>query len=85
MLLDSQVVQRLRDHMGINLHLVDASDRFLSALEGVVDPEQKRKIIGANFIEVFQVTLIPTSPTHLIPGLIWCNRWDGGTRKRLSA
>jgi GMP synthase (glutamine-hydrolysing) len=39
---------------GIRLHVVDAADRFLSALEGVTDPEQKRKIIGREFIRVFE-------------------------------
>jgi GMP synthase (glutamine-hydrolysing) len=39
--------------MGLNIIGVDASDRFLSALKGVEDPEQKRKIIGRTFIEVF--------------------------------
>lgn len=39
--------------MGLNVKGVDASDRFLSALAGVKDPEQKRKIIGRVFIEVF--------------------------------
>ena len=48
------VVSRLRDRLGLNLHLVDASQKFLSALEGVSDPEQKRKTIGRLFIETFQ-------------------------------
>src|SRR6266700_3173066 len=39
---------------GINLHVVDAADRFLAALAGVEDPEQKRKIIGREFIRVFE-------------------------------
>lgn len=39
--------------LGIELHLVDASERFLTALAGVSDPETKRKIIGREFIEVF--------------------------------
>ncbi|MGH3737627.1 MAG: glutamine-hydrolyzing GMP synthase [Micromonosporaceae bacterium] len=39
---------------GIQLKVVDAADRFLSALEGVSDPEQKRKIIGREFIRVFE-------------------------------
>jgi GMP synthase PP-ATPase subunit len=42
------------DRMGINLHLVDAVDLFLGRLEGVTDPEKKRKIIGSTFIDVFQ-------------------------------
>ncbi|MCY7411309.1 MAG: glutamine-hydrolyzing GMP synthase, partial [Chitinophagales bacterium] len=40
--------------MGLNIDGVDASDRFLNALEGVGDPEKKRKIIGENFIRVFE-------------------------------
>jgi GMP synthase (glutamine-hydrolysing) len=39
---------------GIRLHVVDAADRFLDALAGVTDPEQKRKIIGREFIRVFE-------------------------------
>ncbi|GAA3965827.1 glutamine-hydrolyzing GMP synthase [Actinomadura viridis] len=39
---------------GVNLHVVDAQERFLAALEGVTDPEAKRKIIGREFIEVFE-------------------------------
>ncbi|WP_214407113.1 glutamine-hydrolyzing GMP synthase [Pseudonocardia lacus] len=39
---------------GANLHTVDAADRFLGALAGVTDPEQKRKIIGREFIRVFE-------------------------------
>ncbi|MFF5258824.1 glutamine-hydrolyzing GMP synthase [Actinomadura viridis] len=39
---------------GVNLHVVDAQDRFLAALEDVTDPEAKRKIIGREFIEVFE-------------------------------
>jgi GMP synthase (glutamine-hydrolysing) len=49
-----QVVTRLRDHLGVRLVVVDAADRFLSRLQGVRDPEQKRKIIGNVFIEVFE-------------------------------
>ena len=49
-----QVVQVFRDEMKANLIYVDATDRFLSKLAGVADPEQKRKIIGAEFIRVFE-------------------------------
>jgi GMP synthase (glutamine-hydrolysing) len=49
-----QVVEVFRDNLGANLVYVDAVDRFLSKLEGVSDPEQKRKIIGAEFIRVFE-------------------------------
>ncbi len=48
-----EVVSLFRDHYNISLIHVDASDMFLSRLEGVDDPEKKRKIIGKSFIEVF--------------------------------
>lgn len=49
-----QVVKVFRDEMDANLIYVDAVDRFLDKLAGVIDPEQKRKIIGAEFIRVFE-------------------------------
>ena len=49
-----QVVQVFRDEMDANLVYVDAVDRFLDKLSGVEEPEQKRKIIGAEFIRVFE-------------------------------
>ena len=48
-----QVVRVFRDEMDANLIYVDAVDRFLDKLAGVSDPETKRKIIGKEFIEVF--------------------------------
>ena len=49
-----QVVDVFRNQLDANLVYVDASDRFLSLLEGVEEPERKRKIIGAEFIRVFE-------------------------------
>ena len=49
-----QVIRVFRDQMDANLVYVDAVDRFLNKLAGVSDPEQKRKIIGAEFIRVFE-------------------------------
>ncbi|MBR2259836.1 MAG: glutamine-hydrolyzing GMP synthase [Blautia sp.] len=48
-----QVIEVFRNQMNANLIYVDAVDRFLDKLAGVADPEQKRKIIGKEFIEVF--------------------------------
>jgi len=50
----AQVVDTFGSHLGLNLVFVDASQRFLAKLAGVTDPEQKRKIIGAEFIGVFE-------------------------------
>ncbi|MBQ6605164.1 MAG: glutamine-hydrolyzing GMP synthase [Tidjanibacter sp.] len=48
------VVEVFRNQLCANLVYVDATDRFLGKLEGVADPEQKRKIIGGEFIRVFE-------------------------------
>ncbi|MFQ5470692.1 MAG: glutamine-hydrolyzing GMP synthase, partial [Gammaproteobacteria bacterium] len=48
-----QVMAVFAEHMGVHVIRVNAEDRFLSALKGVSDPEQKRKIIGNVFIDVF--------------------------------
>ena len=49
-----QVMEVFADHLGVTVIRVDAQDRFLSALAGIVDPEDKRKIIGRLFIEIFE-------------------------------
>ena len=49
-----EVVSYLREHFDLNLKYVQASELFLGRLKGVEDPEQKRKIIGHTFIEVFE-------------------------------
>ncbi len=48
------VLSVFRDHFNIRLQYADAQEQFLSALKGVTDPEQKRKIIGKVFIDVFE-------------------------------
>lgn len=50
-----EVMTVFKDGLGMNLIKADASERFLSKLEGVSDPEKKRKIIGSEFIKVFEV------------------------------
>ena len=49
-----KVEQTLRRHFHMNIDCVDASERFLKKLKGVIDPEKKRKIIGNEFIKVFE-------------------------------
>jgi len=49
-----QVMKTFADHMGVKVIRSDSEQRFLKALEGVTDPEKKRKIIGNMFIEVFE-------------------------------
>ncbi len=50
----AQVMDTFARNLGVRVDLVDASERFMRALAGVGDPEQKRKIIGREFVEVFQ-------------------------------
>ena len=60
-----QVMNTLGKHMGVKVIRVDAEERFLSALAGVSDPEQKRKIIGNLFIEIFD------EEAHKLAGVKW--------------
>ena len=60
-----QVMETFAEHMHIKVIRVNAADRFFGALEGVSDPEEKRKIIGANFIEVFD------EEAHKLEGIEW--------------
>ncbi|HZF96816.1 MAG TPA: glutamine-hydrolyzing GMP synthase, partial [Pseudoxanthomonas sp.] len=48
-----QVMAMFAEHMGVKVVRVDAADRYFEALEGVIDPEAKRKIIGSLFVEIF--------------------------------
>ncbi len=49
-----EVMELFREHYRMDIHLIDASEHFLHRLEGVTDPEKKRKIIGGEFITVFE-------------------------------
>ncbi|HSM00502.1 MAG TPA: glutamine-hydrolyzing GMP synthase [Candidatus Limnocylindria bacterium] len=49
-----EVLQTFREGIGLHLEYVDAAERFLKALEGISDPEKKRKVIGETFIRVFE-------------------------------
>ena len=60
-----QVMATFAEHMHIKVVRADAADRFFAALEGVSDPEAKRKIIGGKFIEVFE------EEAHKLAGIAW--------------
>ena len=61
---EEEVVQRVfGENFHIKLKYVDASERFLTKLRGVVDPEEKRKIIGNEFIKVFEDAIIDLAKT----------------------
>jgi GMP synthase (glutamine-hydrolysing) len=50
----AEVRRTFAEHLGLNLVSVDAEERFLTRLKGIIDPEEKRKIIGGEFIAVFE-------------------------------
>jgi len=60
-----QVMRTFARHMGITVIRADAEERFLARLAGVTDPEQKRKLIGNTFIEVFE------EAAEQLPGVRW--------------
>lgn len=69
----AEVMARLgKEGLGLNVTLIDASEEFLTALRGVTNPEEKRKIIGRVFIEVFDraAAQIP-NVTHLVQGTLY--------------
>ena len=70
--------------LGKNLHFVDASERFLKALEGAVEPEKKRRIIGDTFIDVFrdEASRLDLSGYLLAQGTIYPDTIETGGTKR---
>jgi GMP synthase (glutamine-hydrolysing) len=80
----TQVVRMVRDHLRVPLVHVDAAEQFLAALVGVTDPEQKRKIIGRIFIEIFEREAQKLGKVDflvqgtLYPDVIESVSWKGG-------
>jgi GMP synthase (glutamine-hydrolysing) len=67
-----QVASAFREHLGAELLTVDASDRFLDALKGVNEPEEKRRIVGEKFIRVFEEQAEQLGqPKFLVQGTIY--------------
>jgi len=74
-------VNRIFTELGVNVVLVDARDRFLKRLEDVVDPEEKRRIVGEEFIKVFEEIAAKEGSEYLIQGTIYPDRIESGVRK----
>ncbi len=71
-----QVVETFQQHLGIRLVAVNAVEEYLSALDGVIDPEEKRKIIGEKFIRLFEreanaIKLSGIAPKFLAQGTLY--------------
>jgi len=81
-----QVVEAFRDRIGVNLIHVDASERFLDRLAGVDDPETKRKIIGEEFIRVFEEEAAKIEDAgFLVQGTLYSDVIESGGDGRAAA
>ncbi|GMA63317.1 glutamine-hydrolyzing GMP synthase [Alicyclobacillus fastidiosus] len=75
------VMENLGGQLGIDVVRVDASDRFLGKLAGVSDPERKRKIIGEEFIRVFEAESERLGPfEYLVQGTLYTDIVESGTK-----
>ncbi len=68
---ENEVPRVFKQMLGLNLVKIDARDLFLEKLRGVTDPETKRKIIGEQFIRVFEKQAKDYGATHLVQGTIY--------------
>jgi GMP synthase (glutamine-hydrolysing) len=78
---EAESVRNIFKRFDINLVLVDAKKRFLKKIRGVADPERKRKIIGEEFIRVFEEIAKKVGADYFIQGTIYPDRIESGFRK----
>ncbi|MGB9853340.1 MAG: glutamine-hydrolyzing GMP synthase [Candidatus Bathyarchaeales archaeon] len=78
---EPEFVKNVFQGFKINLVMVNARERFLKRLKGVVDPETKRKIIGEEFIRVFEEEAEKAGAEYLIQGTIYPDRIESGFKK----
>ena len=67
---ETDEVREMLSDLGLNLKVVDASERFFKHLEGVTEPEEKRKVIGEQFIRVFEEEQTACGAKYLVQGTI---------------
>jgi len=78
---EPEFVKRTFDRLGVNVVTIDAQERFLKKLKSIVDPEEKRKIIGMEFIRVFEEAAKSMGAEYFIQGTIYPDRIESGIRK----
>jgi GMP synthase (glutamine-hydrolysing) len=78
---EPEFVKKTFERYGMNLVLLDERERFMEKLRGVTDPEQKRKIIGEEFIRVFENIAKKTGAEYLLQGTIYPDRVESGFRR----
>ena len=78
---ESKAVEEAFTKLGVNLIVVDAREHFIGKLKGIIEPETKRKIIGEEFIRVFEKEARKTGAEFLIQGTIYPDRIESGLSK----
>jgi len=78
---EPEFVKETFENLGVKVIVVDARERFFRKMKGIVDPEEKRKIIGREFIRVFEEVARRIGAEHLIQGTIYPDRIESGFRK----
>ncbi len=67
---ETEKVKEVAEKLGVDLNVIDGKDKFLDALKGIVDPEEKRKIIGREFINIFEEEAKKHNVKFLVQGTI---------------
>jgi len=78
---EPEFVGRTFGKLGMNFVSVDAEEQFMRRLKGVSDPEEKRRIIGGEFVRVFEKVAKQVGAAYLIQGTIYPDRIESGFRK----
>ncbi|UCH89615.1 MAG: glutamine-hydrolyzing GMP synthase subunit GuaA [Thermoplasmata archaeon] len=67
---ETEMIDKLYTELGLNFRIVEASAEFFAALKGVIDPEEKRKLIGEKFIRIFERVAKEVEAVYLVQGTI---------------
>ena len=78
---EPEFVKETFEKLGVRVIVVNARERFFKKIKGIVDPEEKRRIIGREFIRVFEEVARQIGAEHLIQGTIYPDRIESGFRK----
>jgi GMP synthase (glutamine-hydrolysing) len=78
---ETEAIREAFQKFDIRFIVANAQDRFMAKLKGIIEPETKRKIMGEEFIRVFEETAIQSGAEYLIQGTIYPDRIESGFRK----
>ncbi len=81
---ETEFIRKTFSKYPLNLRIVDASSKFFSALKGITDPEEKRKVIGKLFIDIFDEIAKQENAQVLIQGTIYSDRIESGITEHSS-